>query len=569
MRRACLFLPLLITPILILLLALALGLSACTGTSSDDTVAGGAAAGGAAPESSVPTDQSEQATTSSDTLAAEVDPLEWPMAGPTVIDVPSEEVASAIISAQGGVIEYGPIKLEIPAGALGADTTISITRLSASFHDEPGEGGGSESVSVLPVSSVYDFGPAGTRFDKPVTMTLPYDPGMGPGGADPQNIGIAYFDGERWAIAGGTADPATRTVSVQVKAFEGLSVRAVLSATGPFGLALGTAVEYIRGPDSTVSDPVLDGNAKDWVTPNDPVVKEQAAKMVIQDLHSKQIMALDDPGVAAWLDNMAKTKDSRPAFVYQNPDGTVTMGAYNDKDGSNWQTPAHYFGTGTAADGPVSGDCTDGTNAVVSVLKVRGISAKGVYGHKNGGDPKAPCHAWAEVVVGGKVYRVEDHYLYTPEKDKWHYDEYKHITDPADPYYQSMWDDAGQAPYDPDWWGIAQFAGTYKGVYTDPNWGDIPWELSVDAKGNAHGRCDWSGAGKGNKLTVEVHWSFTGQVSKDGKLSGEGTAEASVTNLGQTNTVSRASTIVGSISDGAFTGTNTADATVALTAKRQ
>ena len=68
---------------------------------------------------------------------------------------------SATIGAKGGTVTLsGGPTLTIPPGALSADTTITITALS----DQPTSGA---------LSPVYQFGPEGTTFAAPVTVTFP------------------------------------------------------------------------------------------------------------------------------------------------------------------------------------------------------------------------------------------------------------------------------------------------------------------------------------------------------------------------------------------------------------
>jgi hypothetical protein len=76
---------------------------------------------------------------------------------------------SAVIGPGGGILALpGGAALEIPAGALAKDTTISIARSSA---QAPGGA----------LSSVYDFGPEGTTFSKPVTVTFTVPDGSAAG----------------------------------------------------------------------------------------------------------------------------------------------------------------------------------------------------------------------------------------------------------------------------------------------------------------------------------------------------------------------------------------------------
>lgn len=82
----------------------------------------------------------------------------------------TEEKSEVLISAEnGGSVVLGRAKIEIPAGALKEDTVISITRLKQvsdtgeSLYNATAESGG------------YRFLPAGTKFQKDVTITLPYN----------------------------------------------------------------------------------------------------------------------------------------------------------------------------------------------------------------------------------------------------------------------------------------------------------------------------------------------------------------------------------------------------------
>jgi hypothetical protein len=72
--------------------------------------------------------------------------------------------SAEVTAADGGDVELGNAKLSIPGGALADDTTVTIES--------------SKPASTLPDASsltglVYDFGPTGTEFTKPVALTLP------------------------------------------------------------------------------------------------------------------------------------------------------------------------------------------------------------------------------------------------------------------------------------------------------------------------------------------------------------------------------------------------------------
>ncbi len=92
-----------------------------------------------------------------------------------------QTVTQDISAAEGGEVTVGDAGLSIPAGALGGDTTVTVETKSPS--------------SDLPSSAdlkglVYDFGPDGTMFSTPATLTLP---SVGDVGADKQAV-VAWLD---------------------------------------------------------------------------------------------------------------------------------------------------------------------------------------------------------------------------------------------------------------------------------------------------------------------------------------------------------------------------------------
>lgn len=102
------------------------------------------------------------------------------LAGCSSDDVTAQAPTSTRISAAtGGTVTdgAGTVSLEIPAGALAADTDISLA--VAGKTDQT-------------VSSVYDFGPNGLTFLKPVTLKIK---GTKPDGKD---VAIAYEDNGTW-----------------------------------------------------------------------------------------------------------------------------------------------------------------------------------------------------------------------------------------------------------------------------------------------------------------------------------------------------------------------------------
>ncbi|MBQ3650782.1 MAG: hypothetical protein II957_11340, partial [Treponema sp.] len=82
-----------------------------------------------------------------------------------------EETSCALITAEkGGAVELGEARILIPAGALDADTKISITGLRET------QSTGERLSNTTSKAACYRFLPAGTKFKKEVLVTLPYNP---------------------------------------------------------------------------------------------------------------------------------------------------------------------------------------------------------------------------------------------------------------------------------------------------------------------------------------------------------------------------------------------------------
>ncbi|MGN0756120.1 toxin TcdB middle/N-terminal domain-containing protein [Treponema sp.] len=95
-----------------------------------------------------------------------------------------EEKSEVLISAEeGGTVTLGEASIEIPEGALRKDTRISITRLLKV------EDTGESLCNAIPHSGGYRFLPAGTKFEKDVTITLPYSSELN---AKPQSLDELY-----------------------------------------------------------------------------------------------------------------------------------------------------------------------------------------------------------------------------------------------------------------------------------------------------------------------------------------------------------------------------------------
>ncbi len=139
----------------------------------------------------------------------------------------ANSVSTRITAAAGGTVKLDQVTLVIPPGALAADTTITIASSapSSSLPDQA-------SISGM----VYDFGPDGTTFTKPVSLTLPVS------GAIPQGKSAvcAFLDTTKgaWVELPGSASGAT--VTCQTTHFTKFALRFVgPGGTCAFGGACG------------------------------------------------------------------------------------------------------------------------------------------------------------------------------------------------------------------------------------------------------------------------------------------------------------------------------------------
>ena len=382
--------------------------------------------------------------------AAEITPLPGgpaiatPANGPTVIDVPSEVVVSQAIPADGATLAAEGVSVVVPAGAAADGATVRITRLDAPFQQNPYARDEPDALPAVPLGSPLDFGPAGVAFSSPVTVTLTYDPTAIPEGYD--GVAVAYWSGTRWAYLGGIVDEAAHMVTVTQDAFEGEILTTIAVATVA-GIAINKGIKWWYG-EKAYTDPIIEKKAGGWVAPKDPNVEAAAKTTTVGGIPITDKQKLED----ALKKN---TSGSAPIRV-TGADGQVRGQTYSAGTGSNWQAPGTYLTTGG-----MKGDCTDVTNAMVSIFRNLGYPAKAVFGYA--GDKNSP-HAWGEVIIGGQPYLVDE------EGNLQKLDDAMKAAglirpDPGDPR-AFMWDENGQVPYTANWWDATLINGSYAGTFT-------------------------------------------------------------------------------------------------------
>lgn len=92
-----------------------------------------------------------------------------------------------ILASEGGFVEIQGFRVDIPAGALPADTTVTITL---------------PSDNVLGKRLIAEFQPHGVQFNAPVTLTFPLT-GVLWSGSD---IEVARWENGAWTSLGGSVD---------------------------------------------------------------------------------------------------------------------------------------------------------------------------------------------------------------------------------------------------------------------------------------------------------------------------------------------------------------------------
>lgn len=124
----------------------------------------------------------------------------------TAVSVASGVPVSATIGAAGGSVVNGKVALNIPAGALAADTLITIQPTTSTAH------GG--------LGSAFQMTPDGQTFAKPVELKFTYtDQNLG--GSSPETLGVAFQTPTGfWQWLGPvTVDSAAKTISVNTTHF--------------------------------------------------------------------------------------------------------------------------------------------------------------------------------------------------------------------------------------------------------------------------------------------------------------------------------------------------------------
>lgn len=125
-----------------------------------------------------------------------------------------------LVPATGGTVDAvgGAVKIVVPAGAVTSPVSITVTPTTT------------QTASLLDgvygvVGTSYTFGPAGTTFSAPVTVTVKYDPAKMPVWALPSDLALYHFTGGAWVkLPDLVVDATARTVTAKTTSFSPFTI---------------------------------------------------------------------------------------------------------------------------------------------------------------------------------------------------------------------------------------------------------------------------------------------------------------------------------------------------------
>lgn len=149
------------------------------------------------------------------------------------------------IGTAGGNLGADGANLTFPAGAVPADTAITITPLLNAPAQAPAGQGIARSFRF----NATRGGQPVTDFAKPYTLRVSYSQGQltAAGISDPASLKLAYWDGQKWVtISGAKVDTAARTITASVDHFSDFALIGTLKSGGQSGGAIKVYLPALR-----------------------------------------------------------------------------------------------------------------------------------------------------------------------------------------------------------------------------------------------------------------------------------------------------------------------------------
>lgn len=127
-------------------------------------------------------------------------------AGTVHAEVQITVVDGALVGPAGGTVTTGSASLTVPAGALTAETVVSLRFVTAPIQDPTGT-----------INAIVEVGPANVAFSTPATLALTIPSSGSPLGLPVESTGIRRLEGNAWVNADQpTIDAGTRRATARV-----------------------------------------------------------------------------------------------------------------------------------------------------------------------------------------------------------------------------------------------------------------------------------------------------------------------------------------------------------------
>lgn len=163
----------------------------------------------------------------------------------------------ASVTRAGGDVRGGRVAVRLPDGALSGMLNVVVLEAPPL---EPAEKStrekSAEELGLKAIGEGAEFGPHGARFDKPVTIELPYEPATLPAGASERELSVHYWNhGSRdWEPMPSIVDTVAKVVRAQTTHF---SHYQVMAGAGPAASASVTQVYAFPNPARAGQRPTL------------------------------------------------------------------------------------------------------------------------------------------------------------------------------------------------------------------------------------------------------------------------------------------------------------------------
>ncbi len=174
-----------------------------------------------------------------------------------------------VVDSSGGIMTAleGAVRLDFPSGAVLESTAITVE--GASYYPT--------SSKIVP-GTIYEFGPNGTQFERPVQLTIEYDPSEIPAGTEEGELGIALatswhgFTG--WlTLPDSAVDTDANTVTAPITSFSTYGV----SGEG-HAIVSDEYEEWMENPPFELSGSV-------GISPSPSVICEPGGEMYVQGVY--------------------------------------------------------------------------------------------------------------------------------------------------------------------------------------------------------------------------------------------------------------------------------------------